>query len=74
MKRAKATRNRNQAPMGLTEVDIKVGLLRRGIRQTDIAAACKVSRATVNQVIKKKIRSHRIEEYIKQVILGEVAA
>jgi len=74
MERAKATRNRGAAPLGLTEVDIKVGLLRRGRAQTEIARAIGVSVASVNMVIKGRIRSRRIEEYLKQIILGENAA
>jgi DNA-binding CsgD family transcriptional regulator len=74
VERTKATRNRGAAPIGLTEVDIKIGLLRRGKAQVEIARALDVSVASVNMVIKGRMRSRKIEEYLKRVILGEVAA
>ncbi len=74
MERAKAIRNRNPAPLGLTETDINVGLLRRRVKKKDIARMCTVSQSAVSQVIKGKMRSQKIEECLKLVILGEEAA
>ncbi|WP_298437947.1 helix-turn-helix domain-containing protein [Geobacter sp.] len=74
MKQARARENRAAAALGMSPVDIKVGLLRRGITQKQIADALGVTKVTVNQVVNGKIRSRRVEDYLKRVLIGEVAA
>jgi predicted XRE-type DNA-binding protein len=74
MKHARARENRDVAALGMSPVDIKVALLRRGITQKRIADALGVCKVTVNQVVNGKIRSRRVEDYLKRVLIGEVAA
>lgn len=74
MEQARARRNRDAAALGMSPVDIKVALLRRGITQKQIADALEVTKVTVNQVVNGKIRSRRVEDYLRRVLIGEVAA
>lgn len=74
MKQARARRNRGAAALWMSPVDIKVALLRLGITQKQIADALEVTKVTVNQVVNGKIRSRRVEDYIRRVLIGEVAA
>ncbi len=49
-------------------IEIKIALLRIGVKQVDIARALNVSRASVCDVLKGKMKSRRIITYIENTI------
>lgn len=57
---------------GMTPIEIKIALLRRGVSQRDIARKLGVTYTAVSNVINGQGRSRRIEALIKAVILGDV--
>jgi transcriptional regulator with XRE-family HTH domain len=57
---------------GMSPVDIKVALMRRGVTQSKIARKLGVSVTAVHQVVHGQMRSGRIEALIKAVILGDI--
>jgi len=54
-------------------VQIKIELLKRGIKQVDIARALGVSRSVVSHVIAGRRRSRRVEKYIRRLISRQAA-
>ena len=54
-------------------VQIKIELLKRGIKQADIARRLGVSRSAVSHVISGRGRSARIEKYIRRLIARQAA-
>lgn len=58
---------------GYQATRIKVALMARGYKQTDVAAACGVLPTTVSQVIHGRSRSERIERKIAEVTGHDLA-
>lgn len=53
--------------------EIKIALLKLGIKQVEIARRLNVSRQAVNSVINGRLRSNNIESYIERLIRKQAA-
>ncbi len=54
-------------------VTIKIELLKRGIKQVDIARDLGVSRSLVCHVINGRMKSARVEKYIRSLLNAQAA-
>jgi len=52
----------------MSELEIRIAMLKKGIRQVDIARKLGVTRQHVNHVIRGKYSSKRVEKELKKIL------
>jgi len=54
--------------MDMTELEIKMAMLRHGVKKNDIAKQCKVSSVSLSYLVAGKMVSHRLQSALAEAI------